>query len=255
MSGTILGIDVGGTGIKGAPVDVTRGELVAERFRLLTPQPATPNAVAAVVAEIARHFDYSGPIGCGFPAAIRDGRALTASNIDDSWLGTDARALFEEATGCRVVVANDADVAGLAEMRLGAGRERQGTVLVVTLGTGIGTALFASGHLVPNTELGHLEVQGHEAEKWASAAVREAKELSWKKWARRLDIYFNALHAYLWPELIIIGGGVSKKHEKFIPRLTVPTEIVPAQLRNEAGIIGAALYAAEHFGTATQPVQ
>jgi len=241
----VLGIDVGGTGIKGAPVDIEQGKLVAERHRLLTPRPATPEAVAETVAKVAAHFDWKGPIGCGFPAVIRDGAAYTAANISKKWLGCNARDLFAEATGCTVRVANDADVAGLAEMRLGAGRDRSGLVLFLTVGTGIGTALFIDGRLVPNTELGHIEINGREAEKWASEAVRDKKGLSWKKWARRFDKYLQTMHDYFWPELIIIGGGASKKHEKFIPRLRVPVEIVPARLRNEAGIIGAAFAAAE----------
>jgi polyphosphate glucokinase len=241
----VLGIDVGGTGIKGAPVDTETGELLAERFRLLTPHPADPKAVAETVAQIVKHFDYQGPVGCGFPAAVQHGVVKTAANIDKSWIGDNARARFEEATGCTFTVANDADVAGLAEMRLGAGKGVMGTVLVVTLGTGIGTALFVDGKLVPNTELGHIEIKGRDAETWASEAVRERKDLSWKKWAKRVDRYLDTMHAYLWPELIIIGGGVSKKHDKFIPRLDVPTEVVPATLRNEAGIVGAALAAVE----------
>ena len=241
----VLGIDVGGTGIKGAPVDTEQGTLLADRHRLLTPRPATPDAVTGTVAELARHFDWKGPIGCGFPAVIRSGRVCTAANISKKWLGQDVCERFGQATGCSVRVANDADVAGLAEMRLGAGQGRSGLVLFLTLGTGIGTALFMDGKLVPNTELGHIELDGREAEKWASEAVREAKDLSWKKWSRRLNAYLDAMHAYFWPDLIILGGGASKKQEKFLPHLKVATEIVPARLRNEAGIIGAACLAAE----------
>jgi polyphosphate glucokinase len=244
----VLGIDVGGSGIKGAPVDTTTGELLAERFRLRTPKPADPAAVAKTVAEIVKHFEWEGPVGCGFPAAIQHGVVKTAANIDKKWIGTNARVAFEEVTGCTFTVANDADVAGLAEMRLGAGKGRAGTVLVVTLGTGIGTALFVDGKLVPNTELGHVEIDGKEAEHRASDAVRDREDLSWKKWAKRVDKFLKAMHAWLWPELIIIGGGVSKKHEKFIPLLEVDTEVVPAALRNEAGIVGAALAAAEDQG-------
>jgi len=241
----ILGIDVGGTGIKGAPVDTERGEMVGERFRLETPHPATPPAVVETIAEVARHFEWTGPIGCGFPAVIRDGVALTASNISKDWLGVNARDLIANATGCPVTIANDADVAGIAEMRFGAGKGRGGTVLILTLGTGIGSALFIDGKLVPNTELGHLEVKGKEAEHWASAKVREDKDLSYKKWAKRLNVVFNRLHAYLWPDVFIVGGGVSKKYEKFLPRIHVPAEVIPAQMRNQAGIVGAALAAAE----------
>jgi polyphosphate glucokinase len=240
-----LGLDIGGTGIKGAPVDTESGQLLAERFRLRTPHPATPQAVAKTVAEVAAHFDWQGPIGCGFPAVIRGGIAHTAANVDAAWVGTDARTLFERATGCRCAIANDADVAGLAEMRFGAGQGRDGVVLVVTLGTGIGSALFASGQLVPNTELGHIELKGMEAEHWAADSARTREDLSWKKWAKRVDRFLLRMRDYFWPELIIVGGGVSKKHEKFLPLLTVDADVVPAQLRNEAGIVGAALAAVE----------
>jgi polyphosphate glucokinase len=238
-----LGLDIGGSGIKGAPVDLETGELVAERFRLPTPAPATPEAVVQTAAEVVRHFDWTGPVGCGFPAAIIDGRVRTASNIDGSWIGLDARSMLTAATGCPVNVANDADVAGLAEMRLGAGKGRMGTVLMVTLGTGIGTALFVDGKLVPNTELGHIEINGRDADDWAADSARDGDDLSWKKWAKRVDRYLEAIHALVWPNLIIIGGGVSKKHEKFLPRLTIDVEVVPAMLRNEAGIVGAAVAA------------
>jgi polyphosphate glucokinase len=243
----VLGIDIGGTGIKGAPVETRKGALLEERFRLLTPQPATPEAVAETVGKVAAHFDWKGPIGCGFPAVIRHGQVFTAANVDKSWIGANARQLFEQATGCTCKVANDADAAGLAEMRYGAGKGRQGVVLIVTLGTGIGTALFVDGKLVPNTELGHLELKGMDAEKYAAESAREREGLSWKKWARRVDRYLGRMEAYLWPELIIVGGGISKKHEKFLPLLTVEAEVVPAQLRNEAGIVGAALAAAEEL--------
>jgi polyphosphate glucokinase len=243
----VLGIDIGGTGIKGAPVDTTSGELLEERFRLLTPQPATPEAVADTVGQIVTHFGWQGkgPVGCGFPAVIRQGRAHTAANVSDQWIGADARGLFAASTGCSVNVLNDADVAGLAEMRFGAGVDCAGVVLIITLGTGIGSSLFINGVLVPNTELGHIEIGGKEAEQWASAAVREREDLSWKKWGRRVDKFLHAMQAYLWPERIIIGGGVSKKQEKFFLYFTVDTQVVPAQLRNEAGIVGAALAAAE----------
>ena len=241
----ILGIDIGGTGIKGAPVDTRSGRLLAERQRIATPHPATPTAVAAVVGDLARHFGWKGPVGCAMPAVIRKGRLHTAANISNRWLGVSAVERFRAATRCQVSVINDADAAGYAEMHFGAGRGRSGLVIMVTLGTGIGTALFINGHLVPNTELGHMEVGGREAEKWAAESVRVAKGLSWKKWAKRVDAYLLDLHRYFWPDLFIIGGGVSKKQEKFLPRLTVPTPVVPARLRNDAGMIGAAL-AFEH---------
>ena len=236
----VLGIDIGGTGIKGAVVDVDVGALAAERFRVLTPQPATPKAVSAKVGEIVEHFEWEGPIGCGFPAAIQSGEVKTAANISKKWVGEDVEQLFEQVARRRVVVLNDADAAGVAEMRFGAGRQQKGVVLVVTLGTGIGTALFVDGHLVPNTELGHIEIDGRDAETWCSARVREKLKLPWKKWAQRLDLYLKRLQFYLWPDLIILGGGISKKHERFMPHLKVETTVVPARMLNQAGIIGAA---------------
>jgi polyphosphate glucokinase len=239
----ILGIDIGGSGIKAAPVDLDSGALLAERYRLETPLPATPAAVSKTVAQVVDHFHWQGAIGCGMPAVVRRGYVMTAANIARTWIGQNAQSLFENATGCTVTVINDADAAGYAEMRFGAGRDIPGTVLLVTLGTGIGTALFVDGCLLPNTELGHIEMQGKEAEKWAAASVREAKRLSWKKWAKRLETYLTSLQRYIWPDLIIIGGGVSRRHDKFLPLLHLDTPVVPAQLRNTAGIIGAALAA------------
>lgn len=239
----VLGIDIGGSGIKGAPVDLARGALAADRLRIVTPQPATPAAVAETVAAMVKHFDWSGPVGCGLPAAVQNGIARTAANIDPSWIGTDAGRLLSQRTGCPVTVINDADAAGLAEMRYGTGRDQQGTVLLITVGTGLGTALFREGVLVPNTELGHLLLKGKVAEQYASAAVRERQELSYEQWARRFDRYLHRLRELFWPDLFIIGGGISKKHEKFFPYLTVDTAIEPARLRNEAGIVGAALAA------------
>ncbi len=236
----LLGIDVGGTGIKGGIVDGDEGVLQGERFRLATPHPATPESVTDTVARVVRHFDWHGAVGAGFPAVVRHGQVHTAANIDSSWIGRNVRSMLEEATGCTFQVLNDADVAGMAEMRWGAGRGRSGVVLVLTLGTGIGSALFTDGHLVPNTEFGHIEMDGRAAERRAADSVRTRKDLSWKKWAERVDAYLHRLCFYLWPELIIIGGGVSRKHDRFLPLLTVDTEVVPAMLRNEAGIIGAA---------------
>lgn len=237
----VLGIDVGGTGIKGAPVDTASGRLLAKRKRIKTPDPATPQAVARTVAELARHFKWRGPIGCTMPAVVKRGRLCTAANISRSWLGVNAAALLRKHTGCPVSVINDADAAGYAEMHFGAGRNREGLVIMVTLGTGIGSALFINGHLVPNTELGHLTLRGRDAETWAAESVREEKDLGWKKWAHRLDAYLRLLHAYFWPDAFIIGGGVSRKWRKFMPRLKLITPVVPARLRNDAGIIGAAL--------------
>lgn len=239
----ILGIDIGGSGIKGAPVDLNQGVLVAERLRIATPQPATPDAVADTVGRIIRHFNWTGPVGCGLPSVVQKGIARTAANIDSSWIGTDVRTLLSQRTGCPVTVINDADAAGIAEMRFGAGRGRNGTILMVTVGTGLGTALFRDGSLVPNTELGHLLLNGKVAEKYASAAAREDLGLSYKTWAKRLDLYLHQLQSLFWPDLFILGGGISKKHEKFFPFLTIETEFLPAVLRNQAGIVGAALAA------------
>jgi polyphosphate glucokinase len=239
----ILGIDIGGSGIKGAPVDTGTGALRAPRYRIRTPKPAKPRPVAKGVAEIVKHFDWQGPIGCGFPAVVQRGVTLTAANVHAKWIGEEAEALFAEQIGCPVRMINDADAAGLAEMAFGAGQGRLGTVLIITIGTGLGTALFTDGHLLPNTEFGHIEIEGKEAEKRASDATRKRKNLSWKKWSKRLDKYLRTMESLVWPDLIILGGGVSKKHEKFIPRLSVQAEVVPAQLLNEAGIVGAALAA------------
>ena len=239
----ILGIDIGGSGIKGAPVDLNQGILAAERLRIATPQPATPDAVADTVGRIIRHFNWTGPVGCGLPSVVQNGVARTAANIDSSWIGTDVRALLSQRTGCPVTVINDADAAGIAEMRFGAGRGRNGTILMVTVGTGLGTALFRDGNLVPNTELGHLLLNGKVAEKYASAAAREDLGLSYETWAKRLDLYLHQLQSLFWPDLFILGGGISKKHEKFFPFLTIETEFLPAVLRNQAGIVGAALAA------------
>lgn len=240
MGMAALGIDIGGTGIKGALVDGEGGALLGERFRLNTPRPATPESVAESVAGIVEHFGWEGPVGAGFPAVVRQGQVCTAANIDDAWIGRDAEAMFREAAGCDFTVLNDADAAGMAEMRFGAGLGRSGVVLVLTIGTGIGSALFTDGRLVPNTEFGHLEMDGKAAEKRASARVRARRGLTWKKWSSLLDAYLRRVAFYLWPELIIIGGGASRRHEKFLPHLTVDCEVVPARLRNEAGIIGAA---------------
>ncbi|MFN2200773.1 MAG: polyphosphate--glucose phosphotransferase [Caldilineaceae bacterium] len=239
----VLGIDIGGSGIKGAPVNIATGEQTADRFRVETPIPATPEAVAESVAEVARHFEWSGPIGCTFPAVVQHGIVHTAANVDDTWIGVDAVTLFERTTGCPVRVLNDADAAGLAEMTLGAGKNRKDVVMMLTFGTGIGSAIFVDGVLLPNTELGHLQIHGMDAEHRAAARIRKEEDLSWKKWAKRVDEYLDHLEFYFSPDLFIIGGGVSKKQHKFFPYLTTRAEIVPAQLLNEAGIIGAAMAA------------
>ncbi len=237
----ILGIDIGGSGIKGAPVDTDSGELLAERYRLPTPSSAKPGPMAAAVAEIVQHFKWQGLAGCGFPAVVKEGIVYTAANVSKQWIGVNANQLIREATHCPSTVINDADAAGLAEMRFGAGRDQPGVVLVVTLGTGIGTALFSSGQLVPNLELGHLEIRGVDAEELSSDAARQRQDMPWEKWAKRVDLYLTTLERLLWPDLIIVGGGVSKKAEKFLPLLTLRTKVVPAEMRNEAGIVGAAL--------------
>lgn len=241
MQNIRLGIDIGGTGIKGAPVDVREGKLVEERFRLDTPHPATPEAVAATVAQVVEHFHWTGPIGATMPGVVKNGVLLTAANIDKAWINTDASKLFAEAIGQPVNVLNDADAAGIAEMRFGAGVGRSGVVVMVTLGTGIGFALFHDGVLLPNTELGHLEMNGKDAEDQASARARDDKDESWKKWAGKVDEYLDHVDSLLWPDLIIIGGGVSKKADKFFPHLNTRAEIVAAKFENEAGIVGAAL--------------
>jgi polyphosphate glucokinase len=241
----VLGIDIGGTGIKGAPVDIERGTLTADRYRLLTPKPAVPAAVADVVAEVVAKFGGDGPIGATFPAVIHGGVAESAANVDKSWIGEDVAKRLGKSVGRPFVVLNDADAAGLAEMRFGAGRNKQGVVMMVTLGTGIGTALFVDGTLVPNTELGHLELRGKEAEKRASEVVREDKKLSWKKWGGRVDEYLRHLEMLFSPDLFVIGGGISKKATKFFGYLKTRAPIVPAQLLNEAGIVGAAVAAVE----------
>ncbi|PRY17389.1 polyphosphate--glucose phosphotransferase [Kineococcus rhizosphaerae] len=245
-----LGVDIGGSGIKSAPVDLAAGEFAADRVRLETPQPSTPAAVAPVVAQTLAdlaHVDGladDAPVGITFPAVIQHGIARSAANVDESWIGTDAGTLFSETLGRKVLVVNDADAAGYAEVRFGAGKGVRGVVLVTTLGTGIGSALFVDGTLVPNTELGHLEIDGHDAEKKAADSARERHDLSWSQWAKRLQRYYSHVEDLLWPDLIVVGGGVSKKHEKFLPLLDLRTPIVPAQLRNDAGIIGAACLAA-----------
>ncbi len=240
---TALGVDIGGSGIKAAPVDVSSGRLLTTRQRIPTPEPSTPDAVAEVVAELARRFEWAGPIGCTFPAVIKRGVALSAANVDHSWIGTDVDAVLTAATSCPVTVMNDADAAGVAEMRWGAGRGQAGVVLMITLGTGIGSALFTDRQLVPNTELGHLVVRGKDAEERASANAREERKLSWHDWAELVDEYLHYLERLFSPDLFIIGGGVSEKADRFMPRLTVSARVVPAAMGNDAGIAGAALSA------------
>ena len=237
----VLGIDIGGSGIKGAPVNIQDGILLSERFRIATPNPSTPKAVAHSISKITKHFNWKGQIGCGFPAVIHGGKVLTASNIDKGWIGINVVELFQEVTNCKTNVLNDADAAGLAEMEFGSGRNYDGVVMIITVGTGLGTSLFTHRKLLPNTELGHLLLDGVIAEHYASDGVRKKLDLSWKKWTKRFNKYLAEIERLLWPDLIIIGGGISKKYDKFGKYLKCGTQIIPAQLQNEAGIIGAAL--------------
>jgi polyphosphate glucokinase len=239
----ILGIDIGGSGIKGATVDIASGVFTQERYRVQTPQPSVPGAVADVIAQITEYFQWRGPIGCTFPAIVKAGVMHSAANVDPSWIGTDGQQLFQERTDCPVVVLNDADAAGIAEMTFGAGAGHRGVVLMLTFGTGIGSALFVDGKLVPNTEFGHLEMRGKIAEHRASERIRQEKELSWEKWGKRVNQYLQYLDFLFSPDLFIIGGGVSKKFEKFAPFLEVNAEVLPAMLLNDAGIVGAAMAA------------
>lgn len=236
-----FGIDIGGSGIKGAPVDLDSGQLAGDRLRIPTPQPSTPEAVAHVVKKILDDCGWDGPFGCTFPAVVQNGVTRSAANVDPSWIDTDADALFEQVTGRSAHLMNDADAAGYAESVFGAAKDHRGLVLVSTLGTGIGSALIYRGMLVPNTELGHLELDGHDAESRAADSAREREDLSWKHWAERLTRYFQHVENLFWPDLIVIGGGVSKKADKWLPHVTTRTPLVPAELRNEAGIVGAAV--------------
>ena len=240
-----FGVDVGGSGIKGCLVDLDVGQLLGERVRIETPQPSLPDLVYGVVAQIVESFSWTGRIGVTFPGVMKHGVAHTAANVDKSWIGTDVDAGLSKLIPGDVVTLNDADAAGIAEMRYGAGRDQTGVVLMLTFGTGIGSALFVDGHLVPNTEFGHIQVDGEDGERRASAAAREREDLDYPAWAQRVDRYLDVLEAGLWPDLIIVGGGVSKKAHKWVPLLTTRTPVVPAQLQNDAGIVGAALAAAE----------
>ncbi|MGR8008535.1 polyphosphate--glucose phosphotransferase [Streptomyces hypolithicus] len=241
----VFGVDIGGSGIKGAPVDLERGALAEPRHKVLTPHPATPDDIAGVVQEVVQHFGWSGRVGITFPGVVTDGVTRTAANVDKAWIDTDARALLGDRLGLPVTVLNDADAAGIAEMTFGAGAGRKGTVFLLTFGTGIGSALFLDGQLVPNTELGHLELHGHDAEKHASTKAKDDGDLSWEHWAHRVQKYLAHVEMLFSPELFIIGGGVSRKADKFIPLLQgIRAEVVPAQLQNNAGIVGAAMAAA-----------
>ena len=243
----VLGIDVGGSGIKGAPVDIKKGKLLSERLRIETPQPATPKAVAKTFAELVKMHDWNGPIGCGFPAIVRHGVAHSAANIDKKWVGTDVEKLFSKVSGCPVKVMNDADAAGLAAVRYGAGKKMQGTVLMLTIGTGIGSALFIDGKLVPNTEFGHLFFKGMIAEHYAANSVRKNLELSWEEWGKRFNEYLLHIDRILSPDLVILSGGASKRFGEYQHVITSEAKIIPSAMLNNAGTVGAAVYAWENL--------
>ncbi len=241
-----FGIDFGGSGIKGAPVDLDNGDFAADRVRIKTPKPSTPEAVAQAFAELLEQFpDSTGSVGVTVPAVVRHGVVSSAANIDRGWIGTDMDALITNATGRDVHVVNDADAAGLAEVRFGAAKGRRGLVIVTTLGTGIGSAIVYEGVLVPNSELGHLEIDGHDAEKRAASSIKDEEGLSYPEWAKRLTVYYRTLEKLFSPDLFVVGGGVSKDADQFMDLIDIETEIVPAKLQNRAGIVGAALWAAE----------
>jgi len=240
----VLGIDIGGSGIKGAPVDLATGELTTERLKIATPENSTPKNVAQVVGQIVEHFADTigdGPIGVTIPAVVTHGRTRSAANIDPSWIDCEAEKIFEDHLGRDIMLVNDADAAGIAEVRYGAAKDHPGLVILTTLGTGIGTAIVYRGVLIPNSELGHIEVDGYDAETRAASSAKDREDLSYKEWAtKRLQRYYERLEALLWPDLIVVGGGVSRKSDKFLPLLKLKAEIVPAKLQNTAGIVGAA---------------
>src|SRR5919112_2617354 len=244
----VLGIDIGGSGIKGAPVDLTTGEMITDRLKIATPEKSTPKNVAAVVGEIVDHFSDQigdGPLGVTIPAVVTHGRTRSAANIDKSWIDAEAEKIFEDHLGRDIMLVNDADAAGMAEVRYGAAKDHPGLVILTTLGTGIGTAILYRGVLVPNSELGHIQVDGHDAETRAASSIKDKEGLSYTEWAKRLQRYYERVEALLWPDLIVIGGGVSKDSEKFLPKIKVHAEMVPAKLLNTAGIVGAAWLAAD----------
>lgn len=241
----VLGVDIGGSGIKGGLIDTKKGEMISERYRLETPQPATPTAVAETFKALVKHFDWKGPIGVGFPAIVQRGTALSSANIDKGWVDTSIQDVLSEASGCPVYVLNDADAAGVAAMRYGAGKGEDGVVMLLTIGTGIGSALFIDGKLVPNTELGHLFLGGHETvvEKYASGNARKAAGIDWQEWGERFNTYLHHLDRLFTPDLIILGGGGSKQFAKYENKIDVKYRVIPAELLNKAGAVGAAYYA------------
>lgn len=247
MDNLFLGIDVGASGIKGALVNVQTGEMVGARFRVEMPQPSTPENAAAAIVSIVQHFNYTGKIGVGFPSVVKNGVALTAANLDKTWIGANIETVISAATGCEVIALNDADAAGMAEMRYGKGKGKKGTVVLITIGTGLGSAVFTDGHLLRNTEFGHiLMANGLVAEKFAADSIRKSEELTWRKWGKRFNEVLERIDLYLQPTLILLGGGSSKYFEEFKDRIKISTPVEPAQLLNSAGIIGAAVFAAEN---------
>jgi polyphosphate glucokinase len=245
----VLGIDIGGKGMKAAPVDLDTGTFLADRVKMATPRPAVPDAMAEVVQKLVETFSWSGPIGITFPGVVVNGVTRTAANLDKGWIGLDARALLSKAAGQDIRLLNDADAAGVAEMTFGAGKGEPGTVFMVTFGTGIGSALFVDGVLVPNTEVGHLVIRGKDAEERASERAKVAHDMSWKEWAKHVNEFLKYIEFLLSPQLIIVGGGISKESDKFLPLMTgLHARVVPAAMHNDAGIIGAAM--AAHPGSA-----
>jgi polyphosphate glucokinase len=248
----VLGIDVGGSAIKGAVIDIKTGELVSERIRIESPEFAKPDDVAIIIDQIVKKNNWTGPIGVGFPAVVQNGIVKTASNIDKSFIGLNFEEVLRKKTNCPIKIVNDADAAGIAEMRIGAGKDNKGVVVLITVGTGIGTVVFTKGKLLPNTELGHIYLKNNrEAELFSSDATRQKLDLSWKEWALRFDEYLNYIESLFWPDLFIIGGGVSKNEKKYLPYFTVKTKVVAAQLLNNAGIVGAAMAAKKAFDVDT----
>ena len=239
----ILGIDIGGTGIKGAIVNTQKGTLITERYRVLTPNPATPEAVSKIIYNFTKHFQWNGPIGCGFPSVVQKDIVKTASNIDKSWVNINLAELISRVTSCKTKVINDADAAGIAEMKFGSGKGNKDVVIMITVGTGIGSAIFTNGKLFPNTEFGQIIFRGDIAEKYISGKIKKDQNLSWKKWSFRFNEYIEYIEKLIYPDMIIIGGGLCKKSEKFIEYISANSKIEIAQLRNNAGIIGAAMYA------------
>jgi len=244
---TGFGIDIGGSGIKGGRVDLDTGELVGERIKILTPKKATPKNVVPIITEILTQAQWSGPFGCTFPGVVRHGVLYSAANLGKAWIGLHLEEELHATTGLPVLVLNDADAAGIAEVRFGAAKGRHGVVILTTLGTGIGTAVINEGKLLPNTEFGHLQLHGDSAEKYAASSVKERKGLSYPQWAKRLQEYYSHLEFLTSPDVIIVGGGISRKSEKFLPHITTEAELIPAELRNTAGIVGAAVMADERF--------